>query len=230
MQEKKHRVVTAFVCLSCLSLACGEGEYNDPLNPFVIRNASGAVVQQLDPDLIVAIEEELVAAGRSDDADRLIATYDVRTGLIREGQADQYRAFLPGDLRYRAHVHKAGWLGVVQAGEIAGTTGQDRRMEAYSVSSDTAPGESRPTLRYAAYVQDSGWLPNVSWDGIAGTTGQSRRLEAMRCDSPSTGWTCWYRVHVADIGWQGWFSEGQTAGTTGQARPMEAFQMQLLNY
>lgn len=198
--------------------------------PFYIRSVDGSVVEQLDQDLLIAIEEDLATQGRTDDADRLQVTYDFESGALVQPPAEELRAFLPEDLRYSAHVHDRGWQGVFGPGETAGTTGETRFIEAYRVSSDTLPGETRPALSYAAHVQSSGWLPAVSWDGVAGTTGQRRRMEAMRCSSSTAGWTCWYRAHVADIGWQGWFSEGQTAGTVGQSRALEAFQMQLLNY
>ena len=42
---------------------------------------------------------------------------------------------LPSDisLKYRAHVQKKGWLDWQNSGEIAGTTGQSKRVEAIEI-------------------------------------------------------------------------------------------------
>jgi len=73
-------------------------------------------------------------------------------------------------VEYRAHVQDIGWLDWVASGEVAGTTGESRRMEAIQI---VGP------VQYRAHVQDIGWMDWVNSGETAGTTGQSKRLEAI---------------------------------------------------
>jgi subtilisin family serine protease len=136
-------------------------------------------------------------------------------------------------LTYRAHVAFLGWLSPVTSLMVAGTTGQNRQMEAlkiYSLPSNAPPGMG---IDYRAHVADLAWLGWVTaanpFPGqFAGTTGQSRRMEAAEIkltNPPLPGCKVRYRAYVADLGWLSWVDNGQTAGTTGQSRQMEAIQI-----
>ncbi|GII97494.1 hypothetical protein [Sinosporangium siamense] len=117
---------------------------------------------------------------------------------------------------YRAHVQDIGWQSVRCDGQVAGTTGQSRRLEALTVAVSIDVGG----VCYQAHVQDIGWQ-SVRCNGqVAGTTGQSLRLEALAI-AVSSGNIC-YRAHVQDIGWQSVRCNGQVAGTTGQSLRLEA--------
>ena len=63
-----------------------------------------------------------------------------------------------------------GWLDWVASGQVAGTTGESRRMEAIQI---VGP------VQYRAHVQDIGWMDWVNSGETAGTVGQSKRLEAI---------------------------------------------------
>jgi hypothetical protein len=128
---------------------------------------------------------------------------------------------------YQAHVEGIGWMGWVSNGDVAGTTGQSRRMEAVRIQLVNAPPGVRIT--YQAHVENIGWMDWV-WDGTdAGTTGRSLRIEAVRIRlynaPPSYGIT--YQAHVEGIGWMNWVSNGEVAGTTGQSRRMEAIRIRI---
>lgn len=123
---------------------------------------------------------------------------------------------------YRVHCADIGWVGWSHLGEVSGTTGQSRRIEAFQMDADDEAGDN---IQYRAHVKDIGWLPWQGLKGIAGTTGQSRRLEAIQIKGTYKGKKLWYQVHIADYGWTGWSSGGLTAGTTGQSIRAEAIQI-----
>jgi uncharacterized protein YjdB len=117
---------------------------------------------------------------------------------------------------YNVHLQDIGWQGARCNGEIAGTTGESRRVEAIVIAVSTDVG----SVCYNSHIQDIGWQGSRCNGEISGTTGQSRRLEATAI-AVATGSVC-YNAHVQDIGWQGTRCNGQIAGTTGQSRRLEA--------
>lgn len=126
-------------------------------------------------------------------------------------------------VRYQTHLKDLGWVNTVWDGQVGGTTGQSRRMEAIAIALDGIDGK----LTYQVHVQDYGWLGTVSQGQVAGTTGQSKRMEAIIINLDSRSYSIKYRVHVKDYGWMNWVSSGQVAGTTGQSRRIEAIQIVL---
>ena len=131
------------------------------------------------------------------------------------------QATLKDYISYQVHVKENGWMSTVSSGNIAGTTGQARRMEAIKINLNGVDG----TLKYKAHVQDYGWLGEVSEGQIAGTTGQSKRMEAIIIKLENSSYKIKYRVHAQNIGWMNWVESGQVAGTTGQSRRIEAVQI-----
>lgn len=128
---------------------------------------------------------------------------------------------------YQAHVAGFGWVGWTRDGQVAGTTGQARRMEAVRIWLEDAPAGMR--IRYRVHVAGFSWLNWVHDGDMAGTTGQYRRMEAIQIQlegNPANLHVC-YRAHVAGHGWLGWVCDGAAAGTTGQYRRMEALQIRL---
>ena len=88
-------------------------------------------------------------------------------------------------LSYRAHVQTYGWQPWVDEGEMAGTAGESKRMEAIELAVTGAEGY---VVKYRAHVQNIGWqdwvvasktestsAPTV----FAGTTGSKKRMEAI---------------------------------------------------
>lgn len=124
-------------------------------------------------------------------------------------------------ITYQVHVKDHGWMRAVSSGNIAGTSGEARRMEAIKINKNGIDG----TLKYQVHVENYGWMSEVSSGQIAGTTGQAKRIEAIIIKLENSSYTIKYRVHSKDIGWMNWVSSGQVAGTTGQARRIEAIQI-----
>ena len=82
-------------------------------------------------------------------------------------------------IKYKVHVQDIGWMDWISGGQIAGTTGQAKRMEAIQIQLDSSINKS---IRYRVHVQDIGWMDWVSNGQTAGTTGQSKRIEAIQIE------------------------------------------------
>lgn len=125
---------------------------------------------------------------------------------------------------YQAHVEGLGWMQPVGDGEVVGTTGQARRMEALII-------DFRDGIRYSAHVENIGWQDWVYSGDVAGTVGQNLRMEAIRIQLIGRAeqyLDVYYRAHVQNIGWLGWAKNGEPAGTAGAALRLEALQIKLV--
>ena len=127
---------------------------------------------------------------------------------------------------YTTHIQDIGWQNQVKDGEIAGTEGQAKRLEAIKI---TLKDLKDVKIKYQTHVQDIGWQ-DWKYDGtLAGTEGESKRLEAIRIElEESDKYSVMYRVHIQDIGWQDWRYDGEKAGTEGQSKRLEAIQIKIV--
>lgn len=172
--------------------------------------------------------------------------YDVMTGAVTptpSPEATTTDPQVPGDavndsnFTYRAHVADYGWLPAVRDGQVAGTVGLGKRLEAIKI----APPEGL-VLNVRIHIQDKGWItyPGIKAgessgegssanDPIIGTVGESLRAEAILVDveSNTTGKHLRYQVHVADYGWTGWVPEDTATGSVGMGKAIEAIQFVL---
>jgi hypothetical protein len=162
------------------------------------------------------------------------------SGLALSGFLEAGRARCPGSpeprlacpsVNYRAHVadflleDDHGWLPWVANGATAGTTGQNRRLEAFEVNLSGAPPGT--AIRYRGHLAHNGWTSWVNGGDTCGTTGQGRRMEAIQIELVNKPLHCRlrYRVHMRRLGWSAWTNEGAIAGTTGQNRRIEAIEI-----
>lgn len=127
---------------------------------------------------------------------------------------------------YTTHIQDIGWQNQVKDGEMAGTEGQAKRLEAIKITLKDLSGVK---IKYQTHIQDIGWQ-DWKYDGtLAGTEGQSKRLEAIRIElEESDKYSIMYRVHIQDIGWQDWRYDGEKAGTEGQLKRLEAIQIKIV--
>lgn len=167
------------------------------------------------------------------------------TGLSRQAEAIQIKlvkkddasaapsgngpAYIAPTLSAKAHVQDIGWTSAVSNAQILGTTGQGKRIEAFSLTTpnNTVSGG----ITYSAHVQNIGWQGWVSDGAIAGTTGKSLRVEAIKIKltgEMSKYFDVWYRVHVQNLGWMGWTSNGAQAGTSSMGYRVEAIQVKIV--
>ena len=127
---------------------------------------------------------------------------------------------------YTTHIQDIGWQNQVKDGEMAGTEGQAKRLEAIKITLKDLSGVK---IKYQTHIQDIGWQ-DWKYDGtLAGTEGQSKRLEAIKIElEESHKYSIMYRVHIQDIGWQDWRYDGEKAGTEGQSKRLEAIQIKIV--
>ena len=128
---------------------------------------------------------------------------------------------------YTTHIQDIGWQNQVKDGEMAGTEGQAKRLEAIKITLKDLSGVK---IKYQTHIQDIGWQ-DWKYDGtLAGTEGQSKRLEAIKIElEENDKYSIKYRVHIQDIGWQDWRYDGEKAGTEGQSKRLEAIQIKIVD-
>lgn len=125
------------------------------------------------------------------------------------------------NIRYRVHMKDLGWGDYASNGGIAGTVGQDRRIEALNID-------------YAGPMKAKVHLANLGWNDygmidkntIVGTTGENRAIECICLEGNIE-----YRVHIQLYGWSAWTkADGvATLGTVGKALNLEAIQIKVLD-
>lgn len=102
-------------------------------------------------------------------------------------------------ITYQVNIEGTGWTNIVENGQIAGTTGQAKRLEALIINLENG-------IQYSAHIQNIGWQNWQNSGSVAGTVGQSLRLEAVRIklmNSFENQFDIYYRSHVQNIGWLG---------------------------
>ena len=131
-------------------------------------------------------------------------------------------------LSYRAYVQDNGWMREVSDGDVAGTTGQNKRLEALVINLDD---DRRSAVEYCAHVQSEGWQSWRTSGDIAGTMQRSLRMEAVKIQLTgrySERYDIYYRVHVEGRGWLDWVRNGEVAGTVGEGLRLEALQIRIV--
>lgn len=131
-------------------------------------------------------------------------------------------------LYYRTHVQDLGWLDPVHDGQVSGTTGYGKQVEALKIDTRKLPGV---TLNVKAHIQDIGWklYKNIRHDIVIGTVGKNKRIEAIEIEASGlpAGKKLLYRTHSANVGWTGWIEAGFTTGSVGMKRAIEAIQIKI---
>lgn len=140
-------------------------------------------------------------------------------GDIKSGGMTQTQKDATGDVNYSTHARGIGWMNQRCDGDMVGTTGQNRRLEALklwladgSIKSVTVHIKSDGDKTYEKPTKDT----------IIGTTGQKKRLEAIQVESDVP---LRYRVHQKSYGWSAWKNNGEWAGEKGKSKQIEALEV-----
>lgn len=83
------------------------------------------------------------------------------------------------NVKYSAYLHGMDWQEEKSNGEMAGTVGQNRAVEAYEIRLENNTGISG-TIQYRAHVSNIGWQEYVEEGGLAGTTESGLQIEAIQ--------------------------------------------------
>ena len=138
---------------------------------------------------------------------------DIKSGGTTQEAKDKF-----GDVSYRAHMRDIGWGAWQCDGAMVGTSGQNRRIEAFELDCDDKPD-------VVVHIKDIGdkTFKNVTKDTVLGSTGEKKRIEAIKITGKDNFYM--YRVHQKDIGWSDWANNGEWAGIRGQSKQIEAIEI-----
>lgn len=122
---------------------------------------------------------------------------------------------------YSAHVQDIGWQTEKHDGEVCGTVGKNKRLEAFKVYRNDGKN-----IEYVkAHIQDNGWITyeNPNKDTVIGTVGKSKRIECLCIKAIGLK----FRVHIQNVGWSSWTNcDGvSTLGSVGQSLRIEAIEI-----
>jgi uncharacterized protein YjdB len=124
-------------------------------------------------------------------------------------------------LQYQVHIQDIGWTDWQDAGTVAGTIGECKRLEAIKIQ-----GEDGVEIQYRAHVENQGWQEWKNAGEVAGTTGQSLRMEALeiKCNKPLE-----VQEHLEKVGWMpSSIGYDIVIGTVSKSLRMEAIKINLL--
>lgn len=136
---------------------------------------------------------------------------------------------------YRGHSQTYSWLKSVRDGQIAGTVGESKRLEAIKITPPegvelnvTVHVQHYGDIRYEGIKKGkSSGTESSKNDPIMGTVGEKLRLEGIiiECTKNETGKELYYQAHVQDEGWQDPVTEGMLAGSRGKSKRIEAIRI-----
>ncbi len=224
------KIIKVFFCiLTCLIISIPQIYAEESKT----KELSGAVEESLDKEKKEVTEEPVEQSGLETIEKTAEVTSNETTELPKtestsetEEKPDEEPKKEPS-ICYTTHIQDIGWQNQVKDGEMAGTEGQAKRLEAIKITLKDLSGVK---IKYQTHIQDIGWQ-DWKYDGtLAGTEGQSKRLEAIQIKivEKQTSISANYSVHVQDIGWQNWKTEEKIAGTEGQSKRLEAIKIELL--
>jgi hypothetical protein len=130
-------------------------------------------------------------------------------------------------LKYQAHTQDIGWREWVRDGQIAGSVGKAKQLEALRVDTGDLPLK----LKAKVHIANIGWvtIDKINKDTVIGTTGKRLRIEAIELDEieNGTGKKLYYQAHIATIGWTGKVPANYATGTVGLKKAIEAIKIWL---
>lgn len=130
---------------------------------------------------------------------------------------------------YKTHVQTYGWQDWKADGQMSGTQGQAKRLEAIEIklNNPEVPGG----VEYRTHVQTYGWQNWKANGEMSGTQGQAKRLEAVQIrltGQMAEKYDIYYRVHAQTYGWLDWAKNGEPAGSSSYAKRLEGIEIKLV--
>lgn len=130
---------------------------------------------------------------------------------------------------YQTHVESFGWQKKVADGQLSGTVGSAKRLEAITL--ELLNKNVSGSIQYQTHVQSYGWMDWSENGQMNGTEGKAKRLEAIRIrlnGEVAKKYDIYYRVHAQSFGWLDWAKNGESAGTEGLALRLEGIEVVLV--
>lgn len=150
-----------------------------------------------------------------------------------------------GDIEYRVHAQKYGWMPWKKNGETAGTLGEGKRLEGIQIRFTGELGE-KFDVYYRLHVSTIGWLGWGENGSAAGTESMSKRVEALEFEVVEKGEQfdkgtkeslikgitakdIVFTTHIQNIGDTKPENIQNTLGTQGQSKRIEALTLKVNN-
>ena len=131
---------------------------------------------------------------------------------------------------YSGHVEDYGWQKKVYDGELSGTSGKAKQLEAIKITLENPGYEG--SVEYRSHIEDYGWESDWKANGeLSGTVGRAKQLEAIQIrltDEMSKQYDIYYQVCIEENGWLGWARNGEKAGSEGFSKRIEAIKIELV--
>ena len=156
----------------------------------------------------------------------------IKIKLVQKDKAapgETKKPYIQRYVSYATHIQDIGWQTAKYDGEMSGTSGKSKRLEAINISLSNQLYSG--SIEYKTHVQDYGWQEWKSNGQTAGTAGKSKRLEAIQIKltgEMKNHYDIYYRVHVQDYGWLGWAKNGVEAGSEGMSKRLEGIEIVLV--
>lgn len=214
-------VVSASIIIVCISCATTFATEDTSVSDAGVTIDAG-VELPADSDVELLADSE-VESSTDSEKEKSQATEDENQVLTQN--QDETRNILS----YQTHVQDYGWLGIVKDGDISGTTGKAKKIEAFVAMLDSSKYDGE--LEYASYSRYYGWQSWAANGSISGTNGQNIGIEAIKIRLKGdivNYYDVYYRVHAQEIGWMGWNLNGNSVGTCGYNYNLEAIQIILV--
>ena len=173
-------------------------------------------------------------AGTQGFAKRLEA---IQIKLVPKGQAapGSQNNYFVADSRlispavtYSTYIENQKWQKEVSDGNLSGTNGDAKRIEAIKVKVQNLPGVD---ISYQTHMQSHGWLGWSSSYQENGLPAANKRLEAIKLELTgvnASSYDVYYRVHVQKFGWLGWAKNGEPAGSEEYGYRAEAIEIKIV--
>lgn len=231
MQKVDTTVAVTGVTLNNTSLSLQAGSSATLIATVAPSDATNKAVSWSSSNSSAAsVSNGKVTANAAGTADITVTTADgSRTAVCRVTvTADTAPSW---NVEYRTQIQDYGWEnGYKLDGDISGTVGQSKRLEAIQILANSELGSG--SIEYQTHIQNVGWESSYAKDGsLSGTVGQGLRLEAIRIKLTGTlasNYDVYYCVHAENTGWMAWAENGQEAGTAGYGYRLEGIMIRLV--
>ena len=143
----------------------------------------------------------------------------------------ELEAFKDKKVLYTTHVQTYGWQEYAFDGNMAGTSGEAKRLEGIRIMLNNQKYDG--DIEYRTHIQTYGW--EEKWkknNEMSGTEGEAKRLEAIQIrltGKMQEKYDIYYRVHAQTYGWLAWAKNGDQAGTAGFAKRLEGIEIVLVD-
>ncbi len=163
---------------------------------------------------------------------------------IKVTELGKQESNLSGSIFYEAHVQDIGWQGEVSDGQIAGTTGKNKKIEAIKIRLSEQL-DAQYNIYYRVHSARFGWLDWTKNGEVAGTVGYNAGVEAIEIKLYGKGdvsapacsgrsylsadqiGTLTFKTNVEGLGWQDAKENGEITGTTGANKAIRQLSMNI---